>query len=122
MPPYDRIIFRFDPDAPGMEKFVGPLEALALQILWDNAPITAKRLQYFLNQKKKYAYTTVTTVLTNLVQKGFLTREKSGHSFVYRPAISRDDFLKMAAEKIISELNREFPNVTTRILKSYKKK
>lgn len=122
MPPDKRIIFHFDPDASGMEKFVGPLEAQVLQILWNNSPITAKRLQYFLNQKKKYAYTTVTTVLTHLVQKGFLAREKSSHSFIYRPIISCEDFLEMAVGKIISELNRDFSDITSRVIKHYRKK
>ena len=122
MTPSPDIKFHFDPFASGLEKFAGPLEAEILAIIWDNGPIAAKRVQYFLNLRKKYAYTTVSTVLTHLVQKGFLNRQKKSHSFLFHPVLSREQFLKSAIDKVLSGLIDSFPAVTNEILKSYKKK
>lgn len=99
---------RFSPEKPGMGKFFGELEAEVMEIAWENSPVNVKRVQYFLNKKKKYAYTTIMTVMNRLHAKEYLTRTKQGHSFQYAPAVLREEFLKYALRAIILSIRRDF--------------
>ena len=45
-----------------------------------------------LRRDRMLAYTTVMTVMDNLHRKGVLTREKDGRAYVYRPAVTREQF------------------------------
>jgi predicted transcriptional regulator len=50
------------------------------------------------------AYTTVMTTLDRLFKKGLLAREKDGNAFVYRAALSRDDYHRRAVEQAVAAL------------------
>jgi predicted transcriptional regulator len=114
-----QIIFR--PENSGLHKFYGKLEAELLEIIWENGPMTVKRALFFAGHKQKYAYTTVMTVMNHLVNKGILTREKVSHSFLYSPVMTRDDFLNLAVDKIISGLTLDYGPITMPILSRYVK-
>lgn len=118
----EKLAIVFRPSAAGMEKFWGKLEAELLEIIWANGPMTVKRALYFTNKNHKYAYTTVMTVMNHLEQKGILTREKVGHSFLYTPVMAKDDFLKFAAENILSGLLEDFGKVISPIIAQTKVK
>jgi predicted transcriptional regulator len=112
----DDILIVFRPAHKGMEKFWGKLEAELLETIWGNGPMTAKRMQYFIGKRRQYAYTTITTMMNHLVKKGILFRTKEGHSFLYSPVMNRDQFLKYAAESMISGLLADFGDTVTPII------
>ncbi|MEU9734920.1 BlaI/MecI/CopY family transcriptional regulator [Streptomyces sp. NPDC048002] len=63
----------------------GELEALVLSALREaDGPATAGRVQERLGED--LAYTTVITILTRLLAKGAVTRERVGRSFAWTPA------------------------------------
>ncbi|WP_200308133.1 BlaI/MecI/CopY family transcriptional regulator [Streptomyces adelaidensis] len=63
----------------------GELEALVLSALREaDRPASAGRVQERLGGD--LAYTTVITILTRLLAKGAVTRERAGRSFVWTPA------------------------------------
>nr|MBN2278414.1 BlaI/MecI/CopY family transcriptional regulator [candidate division Zixibacteria bacterium] len=102
------------PDRPGLEKFLGKLEAELMEIIWANDPMTVKRVLYFINKNHKYAYTTVMTVMARLVEKGLLSRQKEGHSFVYSPLFTKKEFLQAAIRGIMSSLVADFNAITVK--------
>jgi predicted transcriptional regulator len=104
----------FRPGNKGLEKFWGKLESQILDVVWTNGSMTVKRAAYLLNKKQRHAYTTVMTVMNRLSEKGILSRAKEGHSFVYSASMQRDEFLKFAAESIISGLMDDYPDITVR--------
>jgi len=112
----EKLSLVFRPSASGLEKFWGELEAELLEIIWTNGPMTVKRALYFINQRKKHAYTTIMTVMNNLARKGILIREKKRHSFVYTPAMEKEEFLKFAAEKIIGGLIEDYKTIAIPIM------
>ncbi|MGC9378334.1 BlaI/MecI/CopY family transcriptional regulator [Streptomyces sp. MH13] len=62
----------------------GELEALVLSALRETGgPATAGRVHEHLGED--LAYTTVITILTRLLDKGVVARERAGRSFVWRP-------------------------------------
>jgi predicted transcriptional regulator len=108
------IFITFHPDRPGLEKFLGKLEAEVMEIIWASGPMTVKRALYFLNKTHNYAYTTVMTVMNRLADKSILSRRKEGHSFFYSPALTRQDFLNLAIEKVVSGLMTDFKDIAGR--------
>lgn len=71
---------------------LGPLESEILQIIWDFGTVTVKDVhdRILSDPDRELAYTSVTTVLNRLTNKGWLVCDKQGRSFVWRPLVSRE--------------------------------
>ena len=102
----------FRPARSGLAKFCGELEAKVMETVWANGAMTVKRALYFLNKENHYAYTTIMTVMSRLVEKAFLTREKQGHSYLYTPTMNKQEFLDHAIGAIITSLNQDYRTET----------
>lgn len=63
-----------------------------LDVVW-RAPgaVTPRQVHGELSKTRGLAYTTVMTILVRLWKKGLLSREPSGRSFAYLPAVSREE-------------------------------
>ncbi|MEU3660158.1 BlaI/MecI/CopY family transcriptional regulator [Streptomyces sp. NPDC032940] len=80
----------------------GELEALVLAVLREaDGPVTAGRVQERLGGD--LAYTTVVTILTRLLDKGAVSRERAGRSFVWTPV----DPAGLAARRMRGVLDAE---------------
>ncbi len=64
-----------------------------MNILWDKGQVTVNELQAELPEPKP-AYTTTLTVMQVLTRKGIVSSERQGKTNVYRPLMSRDNYLK----------------------------
>ncbi|MGQ4390108.1 BlaI/MecI/CopY family transcriptional regulator [Streptomyces sp. SAS_270] len=81
----------------------GQLESLVLSALREaDGPATAGRVQQHLGGD--LAYTTVITILTRLLTKGAVTRERAGRSFVWTPV---SDQAGLAAHRMRKLLDGE---------------
>ncbi|MEO1692087.1 MAG: BlaI/MecI/CopY family transcriptional regulator [Cyanobacteria bacterium J06631_6] len=71
---------------------LGPLEAEILNIIWDLKVVTVKNVHDKILQdpERELAYTSVTTVLQRLTNKGWLKCSKKGRAFSWQPLISRE--------------------------------
>ncbi|HEU0030038.1 MAG TPA: BlaI/MecI/CopY family transcriptional regulator [Kofleriaceae bacterium] len=81
---------------------LGALEERVMQILWDSDPLVVRDVVQKLGSR--LAYTTVMTTLDRLHRKGLLARDKDGVAFVYRPALTRDDFHRKQVEATVGQL------------------
>lgn len=70
---------------------LGPLEAEILQIIWElgNATVKDVHERILANPDRELAYTSVTTVLRRLTEKGWLACDKKERTFSWRPLVSR---------------------------------
>jgi len=103
--------FYFDPTGEGAAVFMGPTEARLMEIAWSRESLTVKQALFHLGDKNRPAYTTVMTVLSRLADKRFLSREKSGRTFVYRPKVDKATFLKTRVEMVTACLTRNFADL-----------
>lgn len=72
---------------------LGPLEAELLAVLWRSGGwLSAPEVHEELERTRPLGYTTVSTVLIRLWQKGHLERVRDGRSFAYRPVQTREQF------------------------------
>jgi len=101
--------FYFDPNANGIEVFLGPTEAQLMELAWRHESLTVKRAQLFMGGESKKAYTTIMTVLARLAGKGYLVRVKDGRSYIYRAAVDRKTFISERIRDVRHCLDRQFP-------------
>ena len=79
------------PDYRPKKLSLGPLEAEILSIIWElgNATVKDVHERILADPNRELAYTSVTTVLRRLTEKGWLACDKKGRVFYWRPLLSR---------------------------------
>ena len=72
---------------------LGPLETEILNIVWELGCATVKDVheRILADPDRELAYTSVTTVLRRLTQKGWLMCEKQERAFSWKPLVSRQE-------------------------------
>lgn len=104
-------IRKFKINASGLNRFFGPLEAKILDVLWDNREMTIKEVQQELEKEKPTNFNTVMTVMNRLTEKGILQKRPEGRSSLYKPVLSRHEFLDTQSKEMTNELMEEFGTV-----------
>ena len=77
---------------------LGELEREAMQLVWAQAPITAEAVRERLSRRLKDS--TVRTVLRRLEEKGFVTHDVVGRTFLFRPVQDRQRVAAKAVRRI----------------------
>ncbi len=79
------------------DRLLTDAELELMHVLWRNGPSTAREALAHLGDSR--AYTTVSTILRILVDKGFANSEPAGRAHRYSVAVSRseDQFRKLGA-------------------------
>lgn len=79
------------PDYRPKQLSLGPLEAEILQIVWQLSEVTVKDVhdRILADPSRELAYTSVTTVLRRLTEKGWLACNKNGRAFYWRPLVTK---------------------------------
>jgi predicted transcriptional regulator len=81
-----------------------PLELQCLTALWSLGEANVQAVRELLAPTKPLAYTTVMTMLDRLTRKEVLSRRKVGRSFVYTPAVTRDEIRRLAIQELVESL------------------
>ena len=105
------LIRKFNKNESGLNRFFGPLEAKIMDILWNDVEMTIKDVQQVLDREKVTNFNTVMTVMNRLVEKGILQKRTEGRSSLYKPVLSRDQFLHTQSKEMTNELMDEFGTV-----------
>ncbi len=75
-----------------------------MNALWDKHPATAREIQENLPEENEWAYTTIKTMLTRLVDKGALTERKRGNTSVYAPVLEQHQARRSALKTLIDQV------------------
>ena len=80
------------PDYRPKQLSLGPLEAEILQIVWELGSASVKDVhdRILSDPNRELAYTSVTTVLRRLTEKGWLACDKQGRAFYWRPLVTKE--------------------------------
>jgi predicted transcriptional regulator len=80
-------------------------ELEVLKALWDRGPGTVREVNELLAERgRRWAYTTVLTLLARLEAKRYVASDKSGLAHVFRPLVSRDKLLSQRLDNLAAEL------------------
>jgi predicted transcriptional regulator len=81
------------------------LESEVMDEVWRHDEVTVREVLEVLNRgAKERAYTTIMTIMNRLDAKGMLRRRRRGKTDIYRPVMSRDDYLEGRAGADVDEL------------------
>jgi BlaI family transcriptional regulator, penicillinase repressor len=75
-----------------------------MNVLWESSPQTANQVVEALAGKKNWNPRTVKTLLNRLVKKKALGFEAVGKSYLYRPAIAREQCLRSEARSFVDRV------------------
>ena len=80
-------------------------EREVLKVLWDHGPGTVRRINGVLEERgRRWAYTTVATLLQRLAVKGYVASDPSAVPHVYRALTTRDQLLERRLQDAANEL------------------
>ena len=71
-----------------------------MKIIWMEGKQTSTDLIAVLSERFDWSKSTIKTLLLRLVEKGCLTREKSGKAFVYSALLKQDQSLDLVVEDV----------------------
>ena len=100
------------PDRPGWRMLLGDLEADIMEYFWSRPGhdwVAGRDVWNALSPARRSAYTTVTTVMANLAQKGLLTVDKSAMTHHYKAVVEREEFTRQRVDQIVDRLLTNFP-------------
>ncbi len=83
---------------------IGSLEADILAIVWEKERVTVRDVYEALRERRPIAYTTVMTVMNNLVKKNLLTQDRSNLAYLYTPAIPGAEVAKTILDSVVARL------------------
>lgn len=77
--------------------------------VWRRDEATVRDVLEALNAgRKQRAYTTIMTIMSRLHGKGLLERQRRGKTDVYRPVMSRGEYLDARAKRVVDELVADY--------------
>jgi predicted transcriptional regulator len=80
-------------------------EREVLKVLWDHGPQTVREVvDYFVQQGQEWTRSTVITLLQRLERKGYVDSDKSGHTFVFRAIVTREQVMRDRMKDLAGEL------------------
>jgi BlaI family transcriptional regulator, penicillinase repressor len=80
-------------------------EREVLRVLWDYGPRTVREINEVLKHRgRRWAYTTVATLLQRLAVKQYVVSDPSSVPHVYRAVVTRDEMLERRLQEAADEL------------------
>jgi len=98
---------------PSIPPTLHELESEIMEEVWRRAEATVREVLEALNASasRVRAYTTVMTVMAKLHRKGLLERRRKGKTDIYRPVMSREQYLEARAQAEVGALVDEYGEV-----------
>ncbi|MEL6105546.1 MAG: BlaI/MecI/CopY family transcriptional regulator [Planctomycetota bacterium] len=80
---------------------LSPLENEVMQIVWNDQPITAEVVREKMDKTHGLKASTVRTLLVRLEEKGYVTHEVEGRTYVYRSVVEQSNVAASAVRSIV---------------------
>jgi len=100
------------PDLPALSN----AEWEVMKVFWQRGPLAARDLYSALPEDRGWAYQTVKTLLSRLVQKGALSYQRVGNSYLYKAACSRK---QMTRREVADFVDRVFDGAPSPVLAAF---
>lgn len=90
---------------------LGNLEQDVMNIVWKYEKCSVRDVLNHLRKNKKYAYTTVATILKRLHEKGLVTKKIGRESHIYSPKVTREMYTKNVAKSFLKRFINSFGDI-----------
>ena len=91
------------PDA-GQPERISDAEYAVMEVLWNDAPLTATDVAQAVEPQRGWGLATVKTLLSRLVAKQAVATEPDGKRFLYSPLIARADYVGGESRRLVDRL------------------
>jgi predicted transcriptional regulator len=82
-------------------KSLTPLEQLLMEYVWSHAGCTAEQCREGVAARRALKDSTIRTILRNLEEKGYVSHQVDGRTFLYRAVDSKRNVAVQAAQQLI---------------------
>ena len=83
---------------------LGRVQLLIMQVLWEKGRATAREITDALNASEPIAHSTVQTLLRGLEEKGSISHQAQGRTFVFVPLVGEDKFKQSATRDLVQRV------------------
>jgi len=83
---------------------ISDAEYVVMEVLWDEAPLTAQDVIERVSPARGWSANTVKTLLGRLLAKAAIAHEADGRRYLYRPVVRRDDYVDGESRRLIDRL------------------
>lgn len=81
-------------------------EFALMQIIWQNdTPISTNQIIAHMEESARRKPQTILTLLTRLIERGFLESERAGKERLYTPLIAREDYLAFESSQFMKRFH-----------------
>jgi predicted transcriptional regulator len=87
-----------------MSERISEAEHAVMEVLWRESPLAASGVAERVGPERGWSLQTVKTMLSRLVGKGAVVHEEQGRRFLYRPAITRDEFVAGESRRLLDRM------------------
>lgn len=87
-----------------MTERISDAERAIMEVLWEEAPLTATDIAARVDAARDWSLATVKTLLSRLTQKQAVAYEEEGRRFHYRPLLQRDDHAVAESKRLVDSL------------------
>lgn len=103
-----------------MKANISPSEWEIMRVAWSQQAVTSKEIFEILETKMDWKMSTVKTLVRRLTDKGYLSAEKDGRQFIYKPLIDQDLAHHTAGENFLDQVcNRKVGSILTGLVKDH---
>lgn len=101
---------------PAAERLLTQAELELMTILWSRQEASVAEVIASLPRTRQVAYTTVSTILRILEQKGFVASRKEGRGHLYSPRIKKDAYESKSLKQLVHKVFDGAPSALVRRL------
>lgn len=83
---------------------ISEAESLVMDALWRTSPTSAEAIIADIAPAQSWEPTTVKTLLNRLLKKGAVKAERDGRRYIYRPALTREDYVFEESKGLVDRL------------------
>ena len=103
------------PAQASVDAVLGPLGAAIMRVLWSEGQAAVGTLIERVGQgDRRRAYTTVTTILSRLRERGLVEHSRRGRAAVYRALISEAELVEATSEQAVDKVIARFGDTALR--------
>ena len=107
---------RIAPGAPPIEKSLTVTELEMMNVIWRIGPCSVLQVVEQLRPERELAYTSVSTIVRILEQKGYVISSKEGRGHLYEAAISKEDYQRSTVQRMVTSVFDNTPALLVRRL------
>ncbi|KQR87703.1 BlaI/MecI/CopY family transcriptional regulator [Sphingomonas sp. Leaf343] len=87
-----------------MTERISDAEHAVMEVLWEEAPLTASDVADRVDPARGWSGNTVKTLLGRLLAKNVIAHQEDGRRYLYRPMVAREDYVSGESRRLMDRL------------------